>query len=70
MERRGRRRLAEVAERRGRVSSTQLRGYDTTLRRLDHFESMLSKSACAVSADVCAFCEESATSAFSILPTL
>ena len=33
-ERRGRGRLAEDAERRGRVSSTPLRGYDTTPRRL------------------------------------
>ena len=33
MERRGRSRLAEDAERRGRVSSTPLRGYDTTPRR-------------------------------------
>ena len=33
MERRGRRGLAEDAERWGRVSSTPLRGYDTTPRR-------------------------------------
>ena len=51
MERRGRGRLAEDAERRGRVSSTPLRGYDTTPRRLDHFKSILSKSVC----DLCVF---------------
>ena len=49
MERRDRRRLAEDAERRGRVSSTPLRGYDTTPRRLDHFNSIFSKSASAES---------------------
>ena len=55
VERRGRRRLAEDAERRGRVSSTPLRGCDTTPRRQGPVKFFPSKSA-------------SATSAFSVLP--
>ena len=50
MERRGRRRLAKDAERRGRVSSTPLRSYDTTPRRLTPVKSILPKCASAHSA--------------------
>ena len=55
-ERRGRGRLAEDAERRGRVSSTPLRGYDTPPRRQVPVKSILSKSASAILREVSELC--------------